>query len=522
MVFPQDRAFRQRFFRPKKLIQAFTFTPFPQTCDMSCRAMTFSKWLKRLVWIGMGMIVALGVLLTFAIERIGVPPRILGPYFESRGEGHNEFIAGLSRWIGRTLIQFDRGDSIAQSSSSFTIGAQVADAAKSLSPLTLVHVTSVEEMEEAMMHARAGVTIVLSPGIYRFRTRPLTATYPGTEAHPITVRAEKLNTVFIEFSGIEGFRVEAPHWIFENLNIRGVCDQHSHSACEHAFHIVGKGSYFVARNNRVTDFNAHVKVNGLGGEFPDHGLIERNTFTNNDMRQTTNPVTPIDLVGASHWVIRGNLISDFAKAQGNRTSYGAFVKGGGTDNRLEQNVVLCEAKLKDIPGKRVGLSLGGGGTGKSFCRDRRCITEQERGLIQSNLIANCSDDGIYVNRSAASVIAHNTLVDTGGIVVRFAESSADVRGNIVDGTIRGRDGALLREDDNLYTPLTNLYLGLHPQHELFKPGAALDLRWATEPPRRDVIADIPDLCAMKRPGKPVYGAFEDFSSCLHNTGLESR
>ena len=110
------------------------------------------------------------------------------------------------------------------------------------------------------------------------------------------------------------------------------------------------------------------------------------------------------MVGASRWTVRGNLIADFVKAGGDRISYGAFAKGAGADNRFEQNIVICEWQLQGRPGWRIGLSLGGGGSDSEFCRDRACITEQDGGVIDSNLIARCSDDGIYVNRSASSRI----------------------------------------------------------------------------------------------------------------------
>jgi hypothetical protein len=96
---------------------------------------------------------------------------------------------------------------------------------------------------------------------------------------------------------------------------------------------------------------------------PDNGVIESNTLGNTSIRRTGNPVTLIDLVAASHWAIRGNVISDFINGQGNQISYGAFAKGGGSANRFERNVVLCENILKGTSGQRVGLSLGGGGTG---------------------------------------------------------------------------------------------------------------------------------------------------------------
>jgi parallel beta-helix repeat protein len=160
--------------------------------------------------------------------------------------------------------------------------------------------------------------------------------------------------------------------------------------------------------------------------------------------------------------------------------------------------------------------LGGGGTEKQFCRDKRCITEQDNGIIQSNLIASCSDDGIYINRSAASKVLHNSLIDTGGISVRFAESSADVHGNLVDGAIRNRDGGVLRAGDNYETGMVRLYLGLHPVRDLYVSAGTLNFMWYDSPPRiQSTGGPAPlDLCGTPRPPHQVYGAFEDFFLCL--------
>jgi hypothetical protein len=305
--------------------------------------------------------------------------------------------------------------------------------------------------------------------------------------------------------------VSAPYWTFENLAIRGACEQHDD--CEHAFHVVGAAQHFIARNNVITDFNAHFKINGIDGRFPDHGLIENNTLSNGTVRATANPVVPIDLVAASDWTIRRNLISDFVKGGGDGISYGGFAKGAGSANTFAQNIVWCEQRLHGAPGQRVGLSLGGGATGAPYCRDRRCIVEQEGSSIASNLIASCSDDGIYLNSAARSRIVHNSLLDTGGISVRFANSSADVEGNLVDGGIRSRHDGVVWERDNRDTPIAMLYFGLHPVRRLFGSMAALDFDTASA--RRSGVSGLADdLCATPRPRNPRYGAFEDFNACL--------
>src|SRR5205823_1237819 len=124
-----------------------------------------------------------------------------------------------------------------------------------------------------------------------------------------------------------------------------------------------------------------------------------------------------------------------------------------------------------------------------------------------NLVAGCSDDGIYVNRGAASRIVHNTLIDTGGISVRFAESSAEVEANLVDGAIRSRDDAAVHLQDNLADDMTAPYVGWHPQRAIFRDPLALDLAWKTAPPRLRAPATRPaDLCGAPRAAQPAYGA----------------
>lgn len=380
-----------------------------------------------------------------------------------------------------------------------------------------VPVNTTEQALQALQEAQPGDVITFAPGRYRFNGGQIAASRPGTEQAPIRVRADEPGSVVLELATREGFVVSAPHWQFENLTLQGACERHAD--CDHAFHVVADASHFVARNNLIVDFNAHFKINGVGDRFPDHGLIEGNTLTNTEIRQTEGPVVPIDLVAASYWVFRGNIISDFVKGLGGRSSYGAFVKGGGSDNRFERNLVLCEHRLRGAPGPRVGLSLGNGGTGPQYCRDKRCITEQDRGAIVSNLVAFCSNDGIDVNRAAASVVAHNTVIETTGVLVRSVESSADVFGNLVDGPIRSRNGGVLYERDNLDTSQARLALGSHPLRDAYADVTKLDFRWRGKPVRREKPTKpdevVPfDLCGTKRPSPAAYGAVEDFSACL--------
>jgi hypothetical protein len=119
---------------------------------------------------------------------------------------------------------------------------------------------------------------------------------------------------------------------------------------------------------------------------------------------------------------------------------------------------------------------------------------------------------------AAAVIEHNTLIDTAGIDVRFADSSASVRENIVDGVIRARNGATLHATDNLDSPLLGLFVGWHPQQAWFIDPAVPNLRWRAAPPPAGGPGAGVDLCGARRPAAARPGAFEDFTACLHQPG----
>lgn len=306
-------------------------------------------------------------------------------------------------------------------------------------------IKSEADLSQAISNARPGQILEIAPGSYSM-TRSIRIHNGGYAGHPIYLRAAVPGSVMIRSSAEEGFHLHAPYWVFENLVIQGVCPVHSN--CEHAFHIVGKARNTVIRNNRIENFNAQIKVNGLADDWPDDGLIQFNTLSNTTRRDTGHPVTPIDIVGADRWLVADNRISNFIKGDGNQVSFGAFMKGNGSSGRIENNLIICTETNISQPGTRVGLSLGGGGTDIPLCRDKRCITEHSQGTIAHNVIAHCNDFGIYINKSNQSTIAGNTLINTYGIDVRFPASSATIAGNTLDGTIRSRDGAQVEAGGN--------------------------------------------------------------------------
>lgn len=365
----------------------------------------------------------------------------------------------------------------------------------------VLQLISIESLRQAMAAAKPGDVLELQPGHYVLKTRINTGT-AGTPDAPITVRAAVPNTVDIASSGEIAFRVTQPYWIFENLNIRGVCGRHDD--CEHAFQVVSRASATVLRNNFLTDFNAHIKVNGAGDHWPDDGLVQFNTLTNTSPRNTTHPVTPFDLVGANGWLVLDNLVTDFVKLDGNRVSFGLFMKGASQAGRIERNLVICTTRSISQPGVRVGISFGGGGTYPvSLCRLDKCKHEHAHGLAANNIIAHCNDSGIDVNRSRDISLAHNTLVNTAGIDARGGGATVLAYGNLMDGEYRARDhSAIKRQYDDFPPPRSFIPLV-----------DGLAFTWSNTPER---IPTWPgtnvDFCRQPRHGGSLPGALANVES----------
>ena len=373
--------------------------------------------------------------------------------------------------------------------------------------LRRVDVSDVKGLGEAIARASFGDLITLAPGTYRLEDK-LSIGSNGLAQSPIVVRARRLGEVTLEIATAEGFLVRAHHWIFENLEVKGVCD--SHDDCENAFHIVGGGDATRIHNCILRDFNAAIKANGTDGEggrqFPDGVRIEGNSIYNTTVRNTESSVAPIDVLGVDGWVVRENFIADFAKGAGNRISYAAFFKGHSVNVLFERNLVVCEMRVLDPGAARIGLSFGGGGsTGSAACRDGTCVPEHSGGAMRNNVILHCNDAGIYLNRSADTQVLHNTLYDTYGIDVDFPESRVFVANNLLTGVVQERRGGKAEQSHNLVVEPDTF------GRWFAEPGAA-DLRLENGDAlvdRGDPLGRVDDdFCGALRDAAPDIGAIE--------------
>ena len=315
-----------------------------------------------------------------------------------------------------------------------------------------IQVATPVELVQAIEAAAPGDEIILADGTYALTGASCAAN--GTDAQPIVVRAANPLGAVIDFDALEGFKVSGAHWHFEGLDVRGVCA--NDSDCEHAFHVFGAADDFVLRNSRVRDFNAQLKVNAaqLGGVFvsPNRGLVEYNEVGDTRARATSNPVTKLNIDTGDDWIVRGNYLHDAQKNGGDNTSYTAFMKSGGKRGLFERNLVICSRDTTG--GTRIGLSFGGGGTAPQFCAPAfdaavPCSVEHDGGTMRNNIIANCSDVGVYLNRGKDSHVLYNTIIGTGGVDFRFDTTSGEAVGNLLTSAVRTRDGGTMTATGNM-------------------------------------------------------------------------
>lgn len=356
-------------------------------------------------------------------------------------------------------------------------------------------VNNVQELVAAMASAAPGQVLELAPGRYALG-QSLATGMAGLPAQPIVVRAAKPGTVEMLVTAVQGVVVDKPYWVFENLDWRGACDKHGD--CEHAFHVVGRGRGTVILNNRIRDFNAHLKINGQDGAWPDDGLLQFTTLANTAPRRTELPVSFVNSVGASGWQFVDNHIENTAKDGGNRISYGFCVKGAGQQMRIERNLVVCSPQRVSQAGLRVGISLGCGATGKAFCRDGRCDVELSDSVVANNVVAHCNDFGIDLHRAQKALVAHNTLINTAGIDARQGTTQGVAVGNLLEGRVRTRDGARLEARDNAVS---------NPLDNLLTAPTALDLHWQESSDQtRPTPETERDFCGHRRPPISPPGA----------------
>jgi hypothetical protein len=365
-------------------------------------------------------------------------------------------------------------------------------------------VSSPEELRDAFANASAGDTITVAPGTYRI-TDTLWTRNDGEPGRPITVKADRLGDVRLDFESREAIVINNTYWVLADLWINGACANPNN--CETAVGVKPSAHGFVLHHSRVSDWYQHIK-----GSRTAETEVEDVTISGCELYNAVpRRAQVIDVVGGKRWRIIGNYVHDFGG--GTNGEFGIFLKGATSDGIIEQNLVLC-AKDRPLAGTSVGISLGQGGSDPQYCPNQDCSCEDRNGIVRNNIVAHCTDTGLHALRACGGRFYNNTVYDTlGGLQIQEDSPLApvEIRNNMMSQRIFG--GSNYVASDNLVEVPDVVFQSVYaePDQENFGDGA--DLSAVLD--RAAILSEVTsDYCGRTREGSFDFGAIEFPAACV--------
>ncbi len=362
-------------------------------------------------------------------------------------------------------------------------------------------VASVAALRDAAANARPGDVITIAPGDYTVDA-PIRCLRSGAPDAPIVVRAEPGTVALDLVAQDQMFDVTGAWWVFEGLDVRGACA--IDEDCEHAFHVSRNADQVVIRDNRITDFDQAIKVNGvLDGEaqlFPDGLLVEGNDVGLSRPRQSVNPTMGIWLSGGTGHVLRGNHVHDVGTGTGGQPpSPQIWLAGNGRDLEVVGNLVDCGEGADDREGigSRETVPLQEG-----LCVDFVCQPTQQRLLLADNVVVGCGEaDGLRLRECRQCQVDHLSVIGSG---LTFDGGSGRVSATVLEGELVQANGPVLELAENRTGGDASWWADVAGGD--YRPAASLAAS-------ASAAARDEDLCGHPRPSPSAVGALEPDSPC---------
>jgi parallel beta-helix repeat protein len=349
----------------------------------------------------------------------------------------------------------------------------------------IVAVNTWPQLLAACQTALPNDTIVIAAGTYTITgvSRIMIDNRPG----PVLVKGAtgRRADVVIEGQGQDNASVEmvfnldnSPDWTFRDLTTRnsyyhGFKFDHASTGCRLI--------------NVVMRDHGESGVKGTSdptaGTYPDRLIVDSCDIGFSTVTGGTRTVVEgVDGVGVNDWIIRRTRFVNVQRS-GN-PAYAVFTKGNSS------NTIIEACRFENC---FIGASFGGGGTAVQYFRDNNTTYEHRNGIIRNNLIIDCDDAGIYINKGHDCKVYNNTLFHCIlTIQLRYTESVGWIRNNLVvlsphnpgEPIVRLRNGAAT------YAAQTNV-AGAETDFVCGTAAAAqLDLHLAPGSPRIDVGTNV--------------------------------
>lgn len=286
-------------------------------------------------------------------------------------------------------------------------------------------------LRNALLEAQPGDTIVLETGTYEMGERTPETISDGTAAKPITMRAAGNNGyAVLKLYGSIGFRVKNRFWKFEGIHFKGDPQRSQATVFMDGPQGCGNISFVDCKISDSAGYGMKTARNP--GNAVDHVLIE---FT--EVFNTGG--TALDVVGGDRWIVRRNYVHAFGTRGG--TTYGIFLKGGGTKGLIEGNLVDGKHQSGSI-----GISFGGGLTGKQFMpsEDGKSPAEHKHGICRNNIVVNTADVAYHSNNADSCAFYNNLAFGCAGFQRQKSYGKDPLLINNAIGALRGASDSSAR------------------------------------------------------------------------------
>lgn len=325
---------------------------------------------------------------------------------------------------------------------------------------SIVNVSTVTQLENAVNAAASGATILVADGTYN-----LNGVYLQFATPNVTLRSASGNREAVILDGnyqtTEIVQIVASNVTIADLTLRKACyhpihvmsaeDGDTNNTWIYNVHIVDPGQQAIKVNPYTPDDPLHFTDYGVVAcsrlELTDAGRLE--VWNINGSCYTGG----IDAHQSRGWVIRDNIIQGFW-CPSDLAEHSIHLWRGCRDTTIERNVLRDNAR-------GIGLGLVTSGSGRTYpdhpCPDASGYVDDWGGVARNNAIsANRSglfaseygfDCGICFSNACNAQALHNTVYTAdpdhtfSSIEWRFANTRADVINNLVNHTLRERDGA---------------------------------------------------------------------------------
>jgi hypothetical protein len=335
----------------------------------------------------------------------------------------------------------------------------------------VVTISTVAGLESAVNNAALGTTILVADGYY-----PLEGVYLRFDTPGVTLRSASGNRQAVVLDGdyltAEIVQIAASDVTIADVTLREAYDHPIHVMSTESSHTLNTLIYNV---HIIDPGQQAIKINPVpGGFYADDGVIACSQIELTDAGRPyirDNCYTGgVDAHQARGWTVRDNRIDGFWCETG-LSEHAIHLWRGCRDTIIERNILLDNAR-------GVGLGLVTSGEGRTYpddpCPAASGYVDDFGGMIRNNFIAVNNSDlfvseygfdcGICLWNVCNAQALHNSVytADPGStfssIEWRFPNTQAQVLNNLVNHTMRQRDGATADQSGNLTNALPEWFV----------------------------------------------------------------